>query len=68
MSLFFFFQHFWASVLRSKYVKSQDQIPQVQAKAITDSPLWKAICKVWHQVIAGTTWSIGNGRNEALKR
>jgi hypothetical protein len=46
--------------LRSK--KSQDITLQAQAKA-TDSPFWKAICKVWPQVIAGTTWLIANGQN-----
>jgi hypothetical protein len=50
----------WADVLRSKYVKTQDRIPQVQAKG-KDSPLWKTICKVWPQVIEGLGWSVGNG-------
>jgi len=37
----------WARVLRGKYICSKDHnIPQVQAKG-KNSPLWKAICKIW---------------------
>ena len=42
----------WASVFRSKYVRSSDNIPKVQAKQ-KDSPIWKTICKEWSLVIKG---------------
>lgn len=53
----------WASVLRGEllYVKTQDWNQQIQGKK-KESALWKAICKVWPQAIAGVGWSIGNGR------
>ncbi|KAJ6901416.1 hypothetical protein NC651_019242 [Populus alba x Populus x berolinensis] len=52
----------WASVLRSKYIRTQEGTDQVHAKG-RDSPLWKAICKVFPDVITGTAWSVRNGRN-----
>lgn len=52
----------WASVLRSKYIRTQEGTDQVHAKG-RDSPLWKAICKVLPDVITGTAWSVRNGRN-----
>ncbi|XP_061969939.1 uncharacterized protein LOC133692808 [Populus nigra] len=30
--------------------------------ALQEYPIWKAICKVLSQVVAGTSWSIGNGK------
>jgi hypothetical protein len=48
--------------MRSKYVRTNANIPQIQAKQI-DSPLWKAIYKEWFHVIKGISWAIGNGEN-----
>lgn len=51
----------WNSILRSKDVRSGGGIYQEQAKR-TDSPLQKAICKVWPQVPQGVSWAVRNGR------
>jgi len=40
-------------LLRAKYVKSQVEDQQLHSRN-TDSSVWKEICKVWPQVIAGT--------------
>jgi len=54
----------WTCVLRCMYGWSQECTSDPKAKG-KDSPLWKAIYKVWSQVRAGTMWSVGNGRRES---
>lgn len=57
----------WTSVLCNKYVRTNANIPQMQAKQ-RDSPLWKAICKEWFHVIKGISWAIGNGENASSSK
>lgn len=51
----------WARFLRAKYVESLVQDQQLHSRS-SYSPIWKAVCNVLPQVVAGTSWSTGNGK------
>ena len=51
---------FWVQVLRSKYGIIEDETPRA-LNCRNSSPLWRAMGRVWHRILDGIQWSVGDG-------
>ncbi|CAN1316897.1 Putative ribonuclease H protein At1g65750 [Linum perenne] len=51
----------WAKVLITKYLK-KTEADFMLARKSGFSAIWRGVLKVWHNVVNGMQWSIGNGR------
>jgi hypothetical protein len=50
----------WCKVLYSKYGRNKDLRTSITSQPY-DSPLWKALCKVWDDFQSNIIWQIGDG-------
>ena len=53
--------HLWAQVMFGKYGRNCDWLSKVDKKE-SDLILWKELCRIWHHLWEGLSWSIGNGK------
>ncbi|KAJ7974647.1 Ribonuclease H protein [Quillaja saponaria] len=58
-------QSLWAQVMKAKYIKGGDLFQSQVAKPL-DSPFWKAICKIWTDILFGMRWIMGDGKTVSL--
>ncbi|KAJ7974654.1 Ribonuclease H [Quillaja saponaria] len=58
-------QSLWAQVMKAKYIKGSDLFQSQVAKPL-DSPFWKAICKIWTDILFGMRWIMGDGKTVSL--